>query len=112
MKLLLDQNISYRIKKKLKPEFDCTHVGQMGMNTSSDIEIWEYARSKNLTIVTFDSDFFDISVIKGHPPKILWLRTFVQTTSNLAQILNKNSELIGKFLTDEDYSEISCLELG
>jgi predicted nuclease of predicted toxin-antitoxin system len=42
---------------------------------ATDNEIWEYARKNNYAIITFDADFYDISIINGHPPKIVWLRT-------------------------------------
>ncbi|WP_169337968.1 DUF5615 family PIN-like protein [Proteiniphilum acetatigenes] len=33
----------------------------MGLNDHEDVEIWQFAKEKDFTIVTFDSDFFDLS---------------------------------------------------
>jgi predicted nuclease of predicted toxin-antitoxin system len=75
MKLLFDQNISYRITRLLNSSFpDCKHVKDVGLNEKSDTEIWEFAKMHNFVIVTFDADFYDLAVIKGIPPKTIWLR--------------------------------------
>ena len=70
MKLLFDQNISFRLLNQISDDFpDTLQVKEAGFENSSDSEIWEYARKHNFTIVTFDSDFYDLSVIKGFLPK-------------------------------------------
>jgi len=53
LKLLLDQNLSYRILRGLGGRFpDSNQVRQLGMETASDLEIWNYARSHGYTVVT------------------------------------------------------------
>ncbi len=42
---------------------------------ASDIEIWEFAKMNHFIIVTQDSDFNDLYLLKGFPPKILWFQT-------------------------------------
>ena len=75
MKLLFDQNISFRLIKQITDVFpQAQQVMEVGLTDHNDSEIWEFAREHNYTIVTFDSDFYDLSVIKGTPPKIIWLR--------------------------------------
>ncbi len=72
MKLLFDQNLSYRLCEALKdisPEG--SHVRLLGMNRASDIEILEYARKHNFVVVTQDVDFYTISLLEGAPPQIL-----------------------------------------
>ena len=45
MRLLFDQNISFRIVKKLNDSFpDCRHVSDCGLMETEDLEIWEYAK--------------------------------------------------------------------
>ncbi len=90
MKLLFDQNISFRIVNKIQSIFiDTNHVKAIGLEDSSDIEIWNYAKANGFAIVTFDADFADIANIKGCPPKIIWLRTGNTTTNNIIEILQK-----------------------
>lgn len=63
------------------------------------------------TIVTFDSDFFDISSVKGHPPKIIWLRFGNTSTKKLSEYLKDKSDSIASFINDPDQKDIACLEL-
>jgi predicted nuclease of predicted toxin-antitoxin system len=112
MKLLFDQNISYRIIKKIEAEFPLANqVQKMGLHNATDVQIWEYARDHSYAIVTFDADFVDLVTYKGHPPKIIWLRLGNMTTQNVADVLLKKSDLIKDFLVDKDFQEIACLEI-
>ena len=63
MKLIFDQNISFRILKKLNPAFeDSLHVSEARLNNANDSDIWKFAKKHHFTIVTFDADFYDISI--------------------------------------------------
>ncbi|RUA38605.1 MAG: hypothetical protein DSY77_00055 [Bacteroidetes bacterium] len=55
MSLLFDQNISYRITKKLEELFSrCKHISGCGLMDCDDSEIWEYARKNDYAIVVGD----------------------------------------------------------
>ena len=70
MKLLLDQNISFRLIKRIINIFpESSQVRALGLENTTDFEIFEYAKKNNYTIVTFDSDFCDLNVMKGFTPK-------------------------------------------
>jgi predicted nuclease of predicted toxin-antitoxin system len=63
MNLLLDQNIYFRVKKKLIKDFPkCRHVSDCGLSDTEDPDIWEYAKINDFTIVTYDQDYFEISL--------------------------------------------------
>ncbi len=110
MKLLFDQNISYRILKKLPVVYaDSRHVTTEGLMNSSDLEVWEYARQHQFIIVTQDSDFNDIYLIKGFPPKILWFQTGNLRTDELVNILKIKFYEILDFNSNSDYG---CFELS
>jgi predicted nuclease of predicted toxin-antitoxin system len=112
MKLLLDQNISFRVAKIISDRFQIVkQVRELGLENSTDFEIWEYSKSNAYTIVTFDSDFYDLSVFRGSPPKIIWLRIGNSSTENIAKVLSDNFELIKDFVTDSSYKDLSCLEI-
>lgn len=110
MKLLFDQNISYRILKKLPEELEgSSHVKNEGLMNSPDFEIWEYAKLHHFIIVTQDSDFNDLYLLKGFPPKILWFQTGNLRTEDLAIILKiKLNELIA-FSAN---IELGCMEIS
>jgi len=103
LRLLLDQNISYRLIKKLEVLFpDLYHVKNLGLINSSDLEIYNFAKSNNYTIVSFDSDFIDILVVKGSPPKLIWINTRNLSTNQVASLLQYNADTINSFLISED----------
>ena len=48
MKLLFDQNISFRITKKIRPIFsNSNQVRDLGLENYSDEEIWSFAKENN-----------------------------------------------------------------
>lgn len=76
MKLLFDQNISHRLVIAIQDILpDSKQVRELGLENKSDKFIWEYSKKNSYSIVTFDSDFYEFSLIWGHPPKIIWLRS-------------------------------------
>lgn len=113
MKLLFDQNISFKIEKKIASFFSKSkQVRSLNLENASDSEIWEYAKNNKYTIVTFDADFSDIANIKGNPPKIIWLRLGNTTTKNIVEILKKHQALISDFIQNSEHKNIACLEIN
>jgi len=52
-----------------------------------------------------------MGILKGSPPKVIWLRIGNTSTNNIEMVLRKNLKLITTFLTDPEYKEIGCLEI-
>ncbi|HNH07457.1 MAG TPA: DUF5615 family PIN-like protein [Leptospiraceae bacterium] len=98
MKLLLDENLSYRILKKLDPDYQ----GSENIKNKTDQTIWEYAKNNGFTIVTFDEDFYDIQLLRKFPPKVIWLRCGNTNTANIVGILNERKEEIRNFIEDSE----------
>ena len=102
-RLLLDQNLSFKITKGIKDLFpDSKHVSDFNFQERNDLDIWNFAKNNNYCIVTFDSDFIDISVLNGFPPKIIWLRIGNSTTERIIQTLRSNHLVITDFLISEE----------
>lgn len=78
------------------------------MINASDFEIWEFAKKFGFTIVTQDSDFNDINLVYGFPPKIIWLKTGNMRTDDIAQVISQLESQIGEFIKDK---EIGCFEI-
>jgi len=98
MKLLLDQNISFRITSKIQDLFPGSkQVRDLGLENSKDSFLWNYAKENNYCIVTFDGDFYDLGLIKGSSPKVIWLRLGNTTTQYIETVLRKNYDLIKTF---------------
>lgn len=86
MKLLFDENISFRLVNKIIDVFpEAKQVSALGLENTNDSDIWAYAKDNGFTIVTFDADFLDMAQVKGIPPKIIWLRTGNMTTEAIAK---------------------------
>ena len=113
MKLLFDQNISFRVVKGMETIFPLAkQIRELNLENSTDREIWEYAKREGYSIVTFDSDFYDLTLILGVPPKVIWLRFGNISTNHLIKILKENQSIITEFIENADYREIGCLELN
>lgn len=112
MKLLFDQNISYKIIAKLSGHFpDSIHVREAKLQESSDREIWEFAKTNSFTIVTYDSDFSNLVSIMGHPPKVVWIKSGNNSTDFLTNLLMTHADIIKEFISSREYESIGCLEL-
>jgi predicted nuclease of predicted toxin-antitoxin system len=109
MKFLFDQNISHRILDRLPVLFkESTSVKKEGLINEPDKSIWEFAKRKNLVIVTQDSDFNDLTALYGFPPKIIWIRSGNLKTDDIVELLIKNQKKIQDFLQDEN---LGCFEI-
>ncbi len=84
------------------------HVKKLRLENKSDKVIWDFAKKEGFTIVTFDSDFYHLSLLHGQPPKLIWIKSGNTITGNLEKILGAKSIQIQNFIND---SELSCLEI-
>jgi predicted nuclease of predicted toxin-antitoxin system len=104
MKLLLDANISWRAIKSIENEFsNCLHCKDIQINQpAKDIEIWNFAKQNNFTILTHDDDFEKLLLLKGAPPKVIILKTFNKNTNQIAELLISKREAIISFISNDD----------
>ena len=109
MKLLLDQNLSYKLVADLQAWYSGTsQVRLLGMERADDKIIWDHARQQGFTIVTQDSDFHELSVLYGSPPKVVWLKCGNSSKDTVRRILIGNFQAINQFHQDP---QVGCLEL-
>ena len=112
MKLLFDQNISFRVVQRLADVFPLArHVKDFGLERATDRQILDFARNEGYDLVTFDVDFYDMVTLFGAPPKIIWVRTGNSSTEGLAEILRINAISIRRFLEDDGQKNLICLEI-
>lgn len=105
MKLLIDQNISHRLKAKISSAFpNVLHVKDLGLMDSSDLVIFETARREKFNaVLTLDEDFHNLVLERGIPPKIIWLRLGNCTTDTQAKAIIDNASIIELFLDTETH---------
>lgn len=95
MKLLFDQNLPPSLITRLADLFpDSKHVFALGLDQASDLEIREYAQQASLVIVTKDADFSDLCVLRGFPPKVIWIRRGNCSVDELEQLLRDHATQI------------------
>src|ERR1700712_2181766 len=84
MKLLFDQNLSFRICQVVADLFpESNHVRPLGLSEVSDQVLWDYARANGFAIVSQDADFAEMAALFGPSPKVIWLRVGNQPTATI-----------------------------
>jgi predicted nuclease of predicted toxin-antitoxin system len=103
MKLLFDENISYRIIKRIETIFpESSHVKFFNMLQTNDTIVREFAKEIDFMIVTNDSDFNDLVYLYGFPPKVVWLKTGNTATQNIVELLTHYKQEIIEFSKDTE----------
>ena len=103
MKLLLDQNISYKLVKRLTDTYPGSkHVRQVGFGEADDLAVWNYAKDNGFVIVSKDEDFHQRSFLTGSPPKVVWLRLGNCTTQDIEDALRHNRVVLTDFDAQEE----------
>jgi predicted nuclease of predicted toxin-antitoxin system len=109
LKLLLDQNLSYRLLARLEISFPgSSQIHRLEMEHADDTTIWRFAREHGFSIVTKDSDFYERSLVQGFPPQVIWLKCGNLSTRQLEAILLRSVEAISSFLQER---KAACLEI-
>ena len=109
MKILFDANLSFRLVEKLKDLYpDSIHVRNIDLGKASDKDIWDYAQSNGYVIVSKDADFHEYTIVRGSPPKVIWIRRGNCSTKTIEDLLRTHHDEIQLFHSDP---EASCLIL-
>jgi predicted nuclease of predicted toxin-antitoxin system len=109
LKLLLDENLSPHLSAALDDLYPGSrHVRECELKSKSDDEVWQYAKENAFAIVSKDSDFSELSVLRASPPKVIWLRIGNCTTTRAGFLLRDAFPRIQAFLSA---GEENCLVL-
>ena len=109
MKLLFDQNLSFKLCNALADLFPGSgQLRLLGLDKTDDRAVWEYAKANGFTLVSQDADFAERASLLAHMPKIIWLRCGNQPTSTIEQLLRSHADAIAAFEQDE---AAVCLEV-
>lgn len=101
VKLLFDQHLSHKLVALMADVYpESEHVRNRGLKDATDDEIWALARREDFVIVTKDEDFHARSIVLGHPPKVLWVRSGNCATDLVETLLRKNFNEIERFAAD------------
>src|SRR5260221_13841629 len=84
MKLLFDQNLSFKLCGQLTAHFpNSGHARLLGLAEADDRALWQFAGANGYTLVTLDADFAELAALRGPPPKVIWLRCGNQATATV-----------------------------
>lgn len=101
MRLLFDQNLSRRLVALLAEEFpDSNHVSERGLERADDNVVWELAKAEGFLIASKDTDFLHLSILRGHPPKIIYLEIGNCPTETVRGLLKDSVPYLTKFAKD------------
>ncbi len=101
MKLLFDENLSYKLVERLSDLFPGSiHVRDAGLASSDDPDVWDHAVNNGFAIISKDADMHDRSLLFGFPPKVIWVRMGNCSTSDIENLVRKEFVLVEKFLKD------------
>jgi predicted nuclease of predicted toxin-antitoxin system len=104
VKLLFDQNLSFKLCERLRDLYPgSTQVRLVSLDQAQDETVWEYARQNNFVMVTKDSDFANMSMVRGWPPKVIRLGCGNQPASTIEQLLRTHAAEILRFGNDRAF---------
>jgi predicted nuclease of predicted toxin-antitoxin system len=99
MRLLIDENLSPRLAAALSDAFPGSiHVRDVGLKGAQDQRIWGFAAEHGYAILSKDDDFRSLSLLRGAPPKVIWLVIGNTSTTEILAILLRHSLTIQSFL--------------
>ena len=105
MKLLLDQNLFFKLIPLISSAFPGSrHIKEFNLTQQQDSQIWSFAAERGFTIVSKDSDFLHLALLRGHPPKVLYLRLGNCSTRDVAARLLLGQETIKAFINHPEES--------
>lgn len=108
MRLLFDEQLSSRLCSMLASVYpDSLHVGQIGLGGGSDEAVWGAAAERGCVLVTKDEDFHRLSVLRGAPPRVIWIRLGNAPTEEIARLLRERREDILRFESQDDATFLS-----
>jgi predicted nuclease of predicted toxin-antitoxin system len=105
VKLLLDENLSRRLIRRIEDLFPGSlHLCEVDLLHAADRRVWDYAAAGEFAIVTADADFYEMATRLGAPPKVIWLRGCDYSTAVAERLIRNQAIRIAEFLLDSERS--------
>jgi len=103
VKLFLDHNISHKLVARLADVFpDSTQTRLLNFGRTNDPQLWLFARKNGYIFVSKDREVSELAILRGSPPKVVWLRMGNCRTAAVESALRRNAEEIRKLEEDPD----------
>jgi predicted nuclease of predicted toxin-antitoxin system len=102
MKLLLEENLSSQIVRKIIDLYpDSAHVKNLTLKNTDDSIIWEYAKTNDFVLVSKDADFYQRNLLYADAPKLIYLWIGNSPTVEIVEVLRDNFDTICQFESSE-----------
>jgi predicted nuclease of predicted toxin-antitoxin system len=109
-RLFFDEPLPEELCEALADIFpNSLHIRLLGQGGAPDTIVWDLARQHGCLVVSKDEDFHRLALLRGAPPKFVWIRLGNCTTNDIVQLLRRRHNDILQF--DEQH-EATVLELG
>lgn len=103
MKLLFDHNISHKLVARVVDIFpDSTQTRLLNLGRTNDPQLWFIAKTHGFVFVSKDRDVAELAVVRGAPPKVIWLRMGNCKTTAIERALRVNLKVIESFVQDPE----------
>ena len=110
VRLLFDEPLSEELCEAVADIFPgCLHVRLLGQGGAQDPKVWNLAREHGCLLVSKDEDFQRLAVLRGAPPRFVWIRLGNCSTDDIAARLRRRYNDIMRF---NEQDEATVLELG
>ena len=109
VRLLFDEPLSEELCEALADIFPGSlHIRLFGQGGAADTTVWELARAHGCVVVSKDEDFHRLAILRGAPPKFVWIQLGNCTTNDVAELLRRHHDDIIRF---SEQHEATVLEL-
>ena len=109
-RLFFDEPLSEKLCEAVADIFPGSlHIRLLGQGGAADTIVWDLARQHGCLVVSKDEDFHRLALLRGAPPKFVWIRLGNCTTDDIAQLLRRRHDDIVRF---HEQNEATVLELG
>ncbi|MDQ7090650.1 MAG: DUF5615 family PIN-like protein [Methylococcales bacterium] len=110
MKLLFDENLSPKLVAVLEDVFpESAHIHRLGLGGAGDDEVWAYAKENGFIVVSKDADFYDKSLLFGHPPKVIWIRRENCSNRYIQLLLRNKFKAISCLIANDELSFLQII---
>jgi len=103
VKLFFDHNIFHRLVSQIADIFpDSTQTRLLGLGRTNDPQLWLITKTHGFLFVTKDRDVAELAILRGAPPKVIWLRMGNCKTAVIERVLRTHFRTIEAFVHDPD----------
>lgn len=106
MKFLVDNQLPVALARYLEAVgAEARHVVDLKLDTATDRQIWDLAKTNNYIVISKDEDFFHLATLDSNSPALIWVRlgncrkvallaAFEKLLPQLTEALQANQKII------------------